>query len=174
MRQGWGRWHAGLTEVLALGIGAKCLKTLSLSYNGLGASALAQALQSLPARTLLRLELSSVAASKSDPGLTEPVVSYLTKVCGQGGALSQRHLGPPRIGGWCWEEALHVWKKQRRGKPSVDLPASGCEFLASRKDSWDPGRQGGQVPHSGRLPLGLRCLGRLHPGAPGPVGKPPG
>ncbi|XP_054947136.1 tonsoku-like protein isoform X2 [Physeter macrocephalus] len=60
--------------------GAKCLKTLSLSYNGLGPSALAQALQSLPARTLLRLELSSVAASKSDPGLTEPVVSYLTKM----------------------------------------------------------------------------------------------
>ncbi|XP_057592710.1 tonsoku-like protein isoform X2 [Hippopotamus amphibius kiboko] len=71
-----------LNHQVALGSafqGAKCLETLSLSYNGLGAKALAQALRSLPAHRLLRLELSSVAASKSEPGLTEPVVSYLTK-----------------------------------------------------------------------------------------------
>ncbi|CAH6791092.1 tonsoku-like protein [Phodopus roborovskii] len=55
------------------------LKTLSLSYNTLGAPALARVLQSLPAHTLLRLELSSVAASKSNLNLIEPVIKYLTK-----------------------------------------------------------------------------------------------
>ncbi|XP_004837765.1 tonsoku-like protein isoform X2 [Heterocephalus glaber] len=58
---------------------AECLKTLSLSYNPLGTSALARTLQSLPTGTLLRLELSSVAAGKSDLGLIEPLVRYLTK-----------------------------------------------------------------------------------------------
>lgn len=58
---------------------AKCLQTLSLSYNFLGATALAQALRSLPAHTLLRLELSAVAASKGNPGLLEPVLRYLTE-----------------------------------------------------------------------------------------------
>ena len=51
---------------------AWCLKTLALSYNGLGATALAQALSSLPTHCLLDLELSTVAASKSDPGLMDP------------------------------------------------------------------------------------------------------
>lgn len=37
-----------------------------------GATALAQALSSLPARSLLHLELSAVAASESDPGLMDP------------------------------------------------------------------------------------------------------
>ncbi|KAM5211078.1 tonsoku-like protein isoform 2-T2 [Hipposideros larvatus] len=58
---------------------ARHLKTLSLSFNVMGATTLAQTLQNLPAHSLLRLELSSVAASKSDSGLTEPVVRYLTK-----------------------------------------------------------------------------------------------
>ncbi|XP_012414241.1 tonsoku-like protein [Trichechus manatus latirostris] len=58
---------------------AERLKTLSLSYNALGAQALAQALQSLPISTLLHLELSSVAAGKREAGLMEPVVRYLTK-----------------------------------------------------------------------------------------------
>nr|XP_019572634.1 PREDICTED: tonsoku-like protein [Rhinolophus sinicus] len=58
---------------------ARHLKTLSLSFNILGATALGQTLQSLPAHSLLRLELSSVAAGKSDSGLVEPVVRYLTK-----------------------------------------------------------------------------------------------
>ncbi|XP_019485672.1 PREDICTED: tonsoku-like protein [Hipposideros armiger] len=58
---------------------ARHLKTLSLSFNVMGATALAQTLQNLPAHSLLRLELSSVAASKSDSSLTEPVVRYLTK-----------------------------------------------------------------------------------------------
>ncbi|XP_011373143.1 tonsoku-like protein [Pteropus vampyrus] len=68
---------------------AKHLKTLSLSYNVLGATALAQTLQSLPAHTLLRLELSSVVASKSDSGLMEPIVRYLTK---EGCALTHLNL----------------------------------------------------------------------------------
>lgn len=59
---------------------AEHLKTLSLSYNTLGAPALARVLQSLPACTLLRLELSSVVASKSNSSLIEPVIKYLTKV----------------------------------------------------------------------------------------------
>lgn len=59
---------------------AEHLKTLSLSYNTLGAPALARVLQSLPACTLLHLELSSVAASKSNSSLMEPVIKYLTKV----------------------------------------------------------------------------------------------
>lgn len=57
----------------------KCLKTLSLSYNGLGPTALGQVLGSLPAHSLLRLELGSVATSKSDLGLMEPVVRYLSQ-----------------------------------------------------------------------------------------------
>lgn len=59
---------------------AEHLKTLSLSYNTLGAPALARVLQSLPTCTLLHLELSSVAASKSNSSLIEPVIKYLTKV----------------------------------------------------------------------------------------------
>ncbi|XP_041528214.1 tonsoku-like protein isoform X1 [Microtus oregoni] len=58
---------------------AEHLKTLSLSYNTLGAPGLARVLQNLPARALLRLELSSVAASKSNLSLMEPVIKYLTK-----------------------------------------------------------------------------------------------
>nr|XP_051684653.1 tonsoku-like protein isoform X2 [Oryctolagus cuniculus] len=58
---------------------ATCLETLSLSYNALGTPALARALHSLPAHSLLRLELGSVAASKSDLGLMEPVLRYLTQ-----------------------------------------------------------------------------------------------
>ncbi|XP_060245185.1 tonsoku-like protein isoform X2 [Meriones unguiculatus] len=58
---------------------AEHLKTLSLSYNTLGGPALARVLQSLPACALLRLELSSVTASKSNLGLIEPIVKYLTK-----------------------------------------------------------------------------------------------
>lgn len=58
---------------------AEHLKTLSLSYNPLGTSALARTLQSLSTGALLRLELSSVAAGKSDLGLIEPVVRYLSK-----------------------------------------------------------------------------------------------
>ncbi|XP_049621606.1 tonsoku-like protein [Suncus etruscus] len=59
--------------------GAQCLKTLSLSYNALGPAALARALESLPASTLLNLELSCVVADPHDPGLMEPVTVYLTK-----------------------------------------------------------------------------------------------
>ncbi|KAG3273358.1 tonsoku like, DNA repair protein, transcript variant X2 [Ictidomys tridecemlineatus] len=58
---------------------AEHLKTLSLSYNALGALALTKALQSLPTCTLLHLELGSVAASKSDLGFMEPIVRYLAK-----------------------------------------------------------------------------------------------
>ncbi|XP_045142634.1 tonsoku-like protein [Echinops telfairi] len=68
--------------------GAEHLKTLSLSYNALGAQALAPALASLPSRSLLHLELGSVASRKGDARLVEPVVRYLTQ---DGCALS--HLG---------------------------------------------------------------------------------
>ena len=78
----WGGGCVVLTEVLAPGSDAKHLKTLSLSYNVLGTTALAQTLQSLPIQTLLRLEVSSVVASKSDAGLMEPMVRYLTQVHG--------------------------------------------------------------------------------------------
>ncbi|XP_030159423.1 tonsoku-like protein isoform X2 [Lynx canadensis] len=74
---------------------AKHLKTLSLSYNILGASALAQALQSLPAHTLQRLELSSVAAGKSDSDLVEPVVRFLTR---EGCALTHLSLSANHLG----------------------------------------------------------------------------
>ncbi|KAK2503088.1 hypothetical protein MC885_018775 [Smutsia gigantea] len=87
-----------LSHQLTLGTAfqeARCLKTLSLSYNILGATTLTRVLQSLPTHTLLHLELSSVAASKSDSGLVESVVRYLTK---EGCALvhlslSANHLG---------------------------------------------------------------------------------
>ena len=85
--------HMELTEVLGPGADAKHLKTLSLYYNVLGTSALAQALQSLPTHTLLRLELNSVAAIKNDTSLVEPLVRYLTKVRSWGGVPSQRNPG---------------------------------------------------------------------------------
>ncbi|XP_069321962.1 tonsoku-like protein [Eulemur rufifrons] len=74
---------------------AKHLKTLSLSYNALGAPALARALQSLPACALLHLELSSVAAGKSDSDLVEPVIRYLTK---EGCALAHLTLSANHLG----------------------------------------------------------------------------
>ncbi|XP_036904697.1 tonsoku-like protein isoform X1 [Sturnira hondurensis] len=74
---------------------AKHLKTLSLSYNILGTTALAQTLQSLPAQTLLRLEVSSVVANKSDAGLIEPVVRYLTK---EGCVLVHLNLSANHLG----------------------------------------------------------------------------
>lgn len=79
----WAGWYSvELTALLAPGSDAKHLKTLSLSYNILGTTALSQTLQSLPAQTLLHLEVSSMVASKTDSGLVEPVVRYLTKVHG--------------------------------------------------------------------------------------------
>ncbi|KAM6148285.1 tonsoku-like protein [Rhynchocyon petersi] len=59
--------------------GAECLKMLSLSYNKLDAQVLAQVLQSMPIRTLLHLELGSVVTRKSNAGLVDPVVEYLSK-----------------------------------------------------------------------------------------------
>ncbi|XP_006879288.1 PREDICTED: tonsoku-like protein [Elephantulus edwardii] len=58
---------------------AKHLKTLSLSCNALGTQALAQALKSLPVRSLLHLELSSTVMQESSAGLMEPVAEYLSK-----------------------------------------------------------------------------------------------
>ncbi|CAK6439042.1 unnamed protein product [Pipistrellus nathusii] len=87
-----------LSDQAALGqafLDAKHLKTLSLSYNILGTTALAQTLRSLPAQTLLHLEVSSVVASKSDSGLVEPMVRYLTK---EGCALAHLNLSANHLG----------------------------------------------------------------------------
>ncbi|XDA87142.1 hypothetical protein R6Z07M_016848 [Ovis aries] len=86
---------------------ARCLKTLALSYNGLGAAALAQALSSLPTHRLLDLELSTVAASKSDPGLMDP--------------------GP-----WAWASGTRLWcssrlsSENRDALPACQLGPKGC------------------------------------------------
>lgn len=69
--------------------GAERLRSLSLSFNALGTAALTRLLQNLPAHALLRLELGSVIASKTDLGLVEPVVGYLTKVWGELELLGQ-------------------------------------------------------------------------------------
>lgn len=87
-----------LSHQAALGrafLDAKHLKTLSLSYNILGTTTLAQTLQSLPAQTLLHLEVSSMVASKSDSGLVEPMVRYLTK---EGCALAHLNLSANHLG----------------------------------------------------------------------------
>ncbi|XP_036159599.1 tonsoku-like protein isoform X1 [Myotis myotis] len=87
-----------LSHQAALGrafLDAKHLKTLSLSYNILGTTALSQTLQSLPAQTLLHLEVSSIVASKTDSGLVEPVVRYLTK---EGCALAHLNLSANHLG----------------------------------------------------------------------------
>ncbi|XP_060053300.1 tonsoku-like protein isoform X3 [Erinaceus europaeus] len=73
---------------------AKHLKTLSLSYNALGTATLARALRSLPSSTLLHLELSSVSTGKSDSGLVEPVVRYLSK---EGCALTHLSLSADNL-----------------------------------------------------------------------------
>ncbi|KAM8786169.1 tonsoku-like protein [Rhynchonycteris naso] len=129
---------------------AKYLKTLSLSYNILGPTALAQTLQSLRTQTILRLELSSVVASKNDSGLMEPMVRYLSK---EGCALSHLNLSAnhldnkalkdlsrclplcpslvsldlsanPDISSAGLEELLTVLQEPSRGLSSLDL--SGC------------------------------------------------
>ncbi|KAM4865019.1 tonsoku-like protein [Thomomys bottae] len=74
---------------------AEHLKTLSLSYNALGPPALSRALQSLPVHTLLHLELGSVASSKSNLGLMDSVVRYLTK---EGCALTHLTLSANYLG----------------------------------------------------------------------------
>lgn len=92
----WAGWCCvGLTALLAPGSDAKHLKTLSLSYNILGTTALSQTLQSLPVQTLLHLEVSSMVASKTDSGLVEPVVRYLTKVHGWSKHRAMGTLGHP-------------------------------------------------------------------------------
>ncbi|OWK04469.1 TONSL [Cervus elaphus hippelaphus] len=140
----------------------KRLKTLSLSYNGLGPTALAQVLGSLPAHSLLRLELSSVATGKSGLGLTEPVVRYLS----QEGcvlehlSLSANHLGDtdvralsrclplcpslvsldlsanPEVSGAGLEELLATLQKRPQGLSFLGL--SGCAVQGPLGlDLWD-------------------------------------
>ncbi|XP_070320427.1 tonsoku-like protein isoform X3 [Odocoileus virginianus] len=140
----------------------KGLKTLSLSYNGLGPTALAQVLGSLPAHSLLHLELSSVATGKSGLGLTEPVVRYLS----QEGcvlehlSLSANHLGDtdvralsrclplcpslvsldlsanPEVSGAGLEELLATLQKRPQGLSFLGL--SGCAVQGPLGlDLWD-------------------------------------
>lgn len=116
-------------EALGLHIDTKCLKTLSLSYNGLGPTALGQVLGSLPAHSLLRLELGSVATGKSDLGLMEPVVRYLSQVRIQGGTKPEAPLTPRTGGGGAEQE----W-----GTLSMDPLASGSarSWPAGKAPGW--------------------------------------
>ncbi|XP_027456429.1 tonsoku-like protein [Zalophus californianus] len=175
---------------------ARHLKTLSLSYNSLGSAALAHALQNLPARTLQRLELSSVAASKSDLGLMEPVVRYLTKEgCVLAHlSLSANHLcdkavrdlsrclpccpsltsldlsANPEISGVGLEELLSALQLRPQGLSFLGL--SGCAVQGPlRPGLWDQ-----IAAHVRELQLCSRrlspedraALRRLLPGQPGP------
>nr|XP_025727141.1 tonsoku-like protein [Callorhinus ursinus] len=175
---------------------ARHLKTLSLSYNSLGSAALAHALQNLPARTLQRLELSSVAASKGDLGLMEPVVRYLTKEgCVLAHlSLSANHLcdkavrdlsrclpcclsltsldlsANPEISGVGLEELLSALQLRPQGLSFLGL--SGCAVQGPlRPGLWDQ-----IAAHVRELQLCSRrlspedraALRRLLPGQPGP------
>ena len=55
------------------------------------------------------------------------------------------HLRPGR-GRSSLGRGLQVQKEQLWVKLLGELPASGCEFLASRKGAWDPR----QIPRSGQ------------------------
>lgn len=106
--------------LLAPGSDARHLKTLSLSYNILGTTALAQTLQSLPTETLLHLEVSSMVASKTDAGLVEPVVRYLTKVHGWAKHRASGNLGWGRGG-----RALQVLKNSVGKLPDLGSGSQG-------------------------------------------------
>lgn len=133
---GW--WLCGTDRGSGPGSDAKHLQTLSLSYNILGTAALAQTLQSLPAQTLLRLEVSSVVASKSDAGLMDPVVRYLTKVHGWGQKPTHRNPGPPRPKGPQWKPEAG----ESVAASEAELSWGSCPPRAvnsSRKDTGGPG-----------------------------------
>nr|XP_044999782.1 tonsoku-like protein isoform X3 [Jaculus jaculus] len=141
---------------------AEHLKTLSLSYNALGAPALARVLKSLHTHTLLHLELGSVAADKSDLNLMEPIVRYLTK---EGCALTHLTLSAnylsdkavrelsrclpccpslisldlsanPEVSCTSLEELLSALQERRQGLSFLDL--SGCNIQGPLGPSlWD-------------------------------------
>ncbi|XP_037384389.1 tonsoku-like protein isoform X2 [Talpa occidentalis] len=148
------RHHAALHSTFQ---GASCLKSLTLSYNMLGGTALARALQSLPARSLLRLELSAVAAGRGDSGLVEPLVRYLSQeTCAlEHLSLSANHLGDEAVG--------HL---------SRCLPR--CPSLASLDLSANPevGRAGleGLLSALQERPRGLRFLSLAGCAVRGPLG----
>ncbi|XP_004618776.2 tonsoku-like protein [Sorex araneus] len=152
--------HLFLRHQAALGSAfqdAQCLKTLSLSYNALGPTALTRMLQSLPASSLLHLDLSCVLGSPHDSGLMEPVAVYLTK---EGCALAHLSLSANHLD----DEAV--------GALSRCLPK--CLSLFSLDLSVNP-----RISHTGLKQLlsalqershGLRFLGLSGCSVQGPLG----
>ncbi|KAG8515412.1 Tonsoku-like protein, partial [Galemys pyrenaicus] len=154
--------------------GATGLKSLSLSYNTLGSAALARALQSLPAHSLLHLELGAVAP-RGDSGLVEPLIRYLSQAGDQAptGLCPPGPLSPQE---GCALEHLDLSANHlcdaAVGDLSRCLPC--CLSLASLDLSANPevGRSGleGLLSALQERPGGLRFLGLAGCGVRGPLG----
>ncbi|XP_055981270.1 tonsoku-like protein [Sorex fumeus] len=128
--------HLFLRHQAALGSAfqdAQCLKTLSLSYNALGPTAMAQLLQSLRTSSLLHLDLGSVLGRPHNSDLMEPVAVYLTK---EGCALahlslSANHLDDEAVGALsrCLPKCLSLVSLDLSANPRISR--TGLEQLLS-------------------------------------------